>query len=83
MNIYIWDRLEKLTDNWHPEGGAVAVAENLEAAKQLVAATAYKQSYSDNPQTVRPEEIGEPDAIYELKYAAEPRAFIFPDAGCC
>ena len=30
MNIYIFEYVEKLTSNYHPQGGIVVIAENLE-----------------------------------------------------
>ncbi len=35
MKIFVWERLEQATDNWHPEGGVMVVAETVEHAKDL------------------------------------------------
>lgn len=36
MKTFIWERIEQLTDNYHPGGGLVIIAESLERAKTLL-----------------------------------------------
>lgn len=35
MNIYIWERIDELTDNYHAAGGLVIIAESEERCKEL------------------------------------------------
>lgn len=71
MKIFIWRRIEKCSSYWHPEGGVVVVAENLERAKALALV---------NGAEIKDDE--KPDAVYDVAQAEE-KVFIFPDAGCC
>jgi hypothetical protein len=32
MKVFIWERLEQATDNYHSEGGVMVVAESVDAA---------------------------------------------------
>ncbi len=73
MKIFVWERLEQATDNWHPEGGVMVVAETVEHAKDL----AQKQGVTFGNQYDT--EVIE----YELVGIHEEKVFVFPDAGCC
>lgn len=35
MKTFIWQRVEKLTDNYHEEGGLLIIAESLERACEI------------------------------------------------
>ena len=35
MKLFIWNRIYELTDNYHPEGGLLVIAEDLENAKNM------------------------------------------------
>ena len=75
MKLFIWRNLRQVTDRYHDDGGVVVVAETLQAARALI------------PRVVRDGDtemaIGAPDAEYELRGSDTPRAFVFPDSGCC
>jgi hypothetical protein len=73
MKIFIWNRLSKVSDCYHSEGGLVVVAEDLERAKALA---------HEDPNIVVDEE---PSAVYDLaaRKKVTPRVFVFLDAGCC
>lgn len=71
MQLFLWERLERVSDRWHCEGGLVIVAENYEMAKAMLAS---------NPDITIDKE---PDRIFEIGRNAEPEYFVFPDAGCC
>ena len=36
MKVFIWERLEQATGNYHSEGGVMVVAESVERAKEMV-----------------------------------------------
>jgi len=74
MKLFIWKRVSELTANYHDSGGCAIVAESLEAARELF----RKEEPELNCGLLRQE----PDFESEVS-AAEPRLFIFPDAGCC
>lgn len=73
MNIYIFEGIQNLTNNYHSGGGLVVIADSIESALGL--------AQSEDVQFTG-EEI-ESVQIYSLKGKAEPKVFIFPDAGCC
>jgi len=69
MRMYIWNYIDKLTNNYHSGGGAVVMASSLERAKSLLVEKGAK-------------EVPEASEEYEV-YANDERVFIFADAGCC
>jgi len=73
MTVFIFPRINLLTDHWHPEGGAVVIAESLEQAVAML------RERGGSPTD---EEIGKVE-FHPLAGAAMPKVFIFPDAGCC
>jgi hypothetical protein len=74
VNLYVWERLQGLTDSWHDGGGVVAVAADLGRARELVRERAQGDC----------EGIGEPpDYTYEVSDDDGERVIIFRDAGCC
>lgn len=36
MRLFIWQRVDNLTYHYHPEGGLVVVAKDLERARELI-----------------------------------------------
>ena len=77
MNIYIWKRLNNVTESYHPEGGLAIVARNLDHAKEVLKGS--EVGYQENlPNLDTP-----PDAVYTLANDEEPGVFVFPDQGCC
>lgn len=73
MKIFIWERVENATSNYHSGGGVVVVAETLEQAMSM--AEEHGVRFGDEYDTA-------PIAL-ELSDEQEPRVFVFPDAGCC
>jgi hypothetical protein len=73
MRVYIWERIQELTDNYHSDGGLVVVAANLQRAIEL--AEAEGVTFSDK-ETI-------PTINYSVVADVEEKVFIFPDAGCC
>ena len=68
MKIFIWERCDNVTYNWHHEGGLAIVAATLERAREL----------SENADACRIP----PDFEANVD-ATEEKVFIFPDKGCC
>jgi hypothetical protein len=78
MTLYIWKRVLNLTDNYHSEGGALAVAASLERARALIA-DGRERYDMERPSGVH---MQEPDYAFEI--GDEPElAVVFPDKGCC
>ena len=69
MNVYIWEEVDDLTDNYHSGGGTVVIANSLEEARKQLPENCSAQT--DHP-------------IFEAELnAITPRVFVFPNAGCC
>lgn len=73
MKIFIWERVDRATNNFHSAGGVMVVAENIEHAMKLAEGqgVTFSSKYDS------------PYIEYELQGDNEPNVIIFPDAGCC
>lgn len=71
MKIFIFENLEKITGNWHPEGGCAVIAENIERAMELMTEKGWEKDDKDST----PE-------VYGIESEDE-RVIIFPNSGCC
>lgn len=72
MRIFLWQRIEKATNNYHGEGGLVVFADTEERARELANTERGCELKADElPDDVR-EVIGGVECVY-----------IMPDAGCC
>ena len=72
MRVYIWEEIEKCTDNYHSEGGVVVFAKSLKRARELAnAISGCKISEGEKPDHSRGVSGGKEDV------------YIFPNAGCC
>ena len=74
MNIYVFEDLQNVSGNYHPGGGAVIVALDIESAKIFAGDTEYLEISDEDWENV---------TIYELAEYYEAKVYIFPDAGCC
>lgn len=72
MKVFIWDRVNQCTDNFHSDGGVVVFADSEERARELANAI--------NGCCIKSDEF--PDDVRDVADGPE-RVFIFPDAGCC
>lgn len=75
--MYVWESVSGLTQNYHDGGGALVIADNLEAARQLL----KEKGVSEGSEVF----VQEPDYTASVVTVLETqdRVFIFPDAGCC
>jgi hypothetical protein len=73
MFMFIWKRVQKCTDHWHPEGGVVVFANTVEHARELANAE----------EGCKIDEFENPTVVKALAEETDPAVFIFPDAGCC
>lgn len=72
MKVFVWERIDNATDNYHSEGGLVVFAETEERARELANAK--------NGCKLTPEE--DPDEVRDVD-GGEEKVFIMPDAGGC
>lgn len=76
MKMFIWDRVKRVTSNWHSEGGVVVLADSLETARDLI----KKRQEEDRECEAMTKE---PDRVFVLAEGYEPQIMVFPDSGCC
>lgn len=74
MKIFLFKRIDELTEYYHSEGGLVVVANDLEDAKNQIADDTNMQITDEEWANVK---------VFELAEKYERQMFIFPDAGCC
>ena len=79
MEIYIWERLDSVSENYHKEGGLVVVARDIDHVKELV--MEYNSKFPD-PVIDFGQNIKH-CTVYQLSEEVRPWIFVFPDAGCC
>jgi len=72
VKVFVWQRVNKCTDNWHEEGGIVVFAETEDRARELANAKDWTDIKSSE----------NPDAVRECGDGPE-QVFLMPDAGCC
>lgn len=75
MNVYIVQDAGEVSGNYHSDGGLTVIAKDLEQAKTLATAAGAKLTDEEWATAV----------VHQLRYSrgVEPKAFIFPNAGCC
>lgn len=75
MKVFIFDRISQVSGNWHPEGGLVIIAKDIEHAKKLI----------EGDKNIKPcKKEWEFVETYDLKdKKATPKFWVMPDAGCC
>ena len=74
MKIYVFERIDKCSDNYHEEGGLVVIAKDVEHAKELLK--------TDNSIEVTDKEWEDVES-FALADNVEPKFWVMPDAGCC
>ncbi len=74
MKMWVWKSVNKVSDNWHPDGGLLVVAADEYSARELIA-NAWGVAVS--------EEEWPKAQVFELLPGVHPQLMVFPDAGCC
>ena len=74
MKIFVFQRIDTCSDNYHEEGGLVVIAKDVEHAKELLK--------TDNAISVTDEEWKNVES-FALADNVEPKFWVMPDAGCC
>lgn len=70
MKVFVWERIGKVSDREHEDGGLVVFAETLERAIELANQAGAYPKENEHPDTIRETEGNE-------------AVFVMPDAGCC
>jgi len=71
MKVFIWCNVEKMSDNYHSDGGVVVFAETEERAREIANVDGC---------SIKSHEM--PDEMREVVGGVE-RIFYMPNAGCC
>ena len=83
MSIYIWERVNMMSDYYHSEGGVVVVAKSLERAREIAREhfnpEEEHETLTDYDTTVFDTE---PQKVFRVT-SKEEYYCDFPDAGCC
>lgn len=74
MNVYVFDYVSQLTDNYHDSGGLVVVARNIDHVRELLTDYPAARPSVDEYAKVN---------VYPTNSDAKEAVYIFPDAGCC
>ena len=74
MKLYLFERVEELTERYHSGGGLVVVAQGVGHAKDLIATDEHIHLTDDEWLSV---------IEYDVSDASAPVFYVFPDAGCC
>jgi len=83
VKLFIWQMLNKVSNNYHEGGGLVVIAESLERAVELAEAPQPKRYLSDEMELGVVVVNDEPTRIIDCAATEAEGVFIFPDAGCC
>ena len=79
MKIFIYQDLPTITTNYH-EGGSLAIVAEEQPTEWVIPRPDWMYADDERLGTVA---LPEPTAVYPIAGDAEPRTFVFPDAGCC
>lgn len=74
MKVFIWDYVEKLTDNYHSDGGLVVIADNEQDARIIAMERGVVFKGDEELKTYK---------LDDTHLGMENEVFIFPNAGCC
>lgn len=84
MHIFIFPHIEQLTRNYHPEGGLVIIAQDVDHARRLLAErAANERDWYTHEALIVTDEEWDSVVTYALAGEPEPALWVFPDAGCC
>lgn len=83
MKIFIWERVNMMSDNYHSEGGVVVVAENLKRAREI-AREHFDPEKEHEILTDYDTTVFNTEPHKTFKVNCEEEYYCdFPDAGCC
>ncbi len=74
MKMFIFKRLEQVSDRYHPGGGLAIIANDRKHAMEVI------ENFWEIDIT---DEEWESVEVYELAEKVEPKFIVFEDAGCC
>ena len=73
--MYLWERLDDVTDYYHREAGIVVLADSFDEAKKKILEETERKT------------VPQPHFVFCLDESKETNPaqdlFVFPDAGCC
>ena len=84
MKVFVWEDLDRVSNNYHSNGGLLVVASTLEEAKALVEKP--MPSYKGQPEQYWEQSVKidqRPDYVFDVVGQVEPMVLVFPNAGCC
>tara|TARA_R110000868_G_scaffold203969_8_gene451962 strand:- start:2413 stop:2637 length:225 start_codon:yes stop_codon:yes gene_type:complete len=74
MKIFIFENVAECSGNYHSDGGAVIIAESIEAAKELIADISEFEPTDEEWENVE---------MFNISDVTKPKYWIMPNAGCC
>lgn len=74
MKIYLFEGIDQVTNNYHPEGSVMVLAETDQHVLDQLKAFPAVQLSAEDWQSVR---------HFTTHNYEKPEVFIFPDSGCC
>lgn len=72
VKVFVWERVEKCSDNYHSDGGVVVFAESEQRAREIANTHQGCEIREDEKPTYVRDVLGSELAV-----------FIMPNAGCC
>jgi hypothetical protein len=73
MNIFIWERVDNMSYDYHSNGGLVVIARDLDRAREMI-----KEKIRPDCEALEKQ----PDFVSYVQETEE-KIFDFPDSGCC
>ena len=74
MKMFVFEYIDQVSPNYHPEGGLMVIAKDKEQVEELIKEVGDIEIANEEWEKV---------ITYELKNDEQPKVFVFPDAGCC
>lgn len=74
MKVFVFEYIDKVSEEYHEGGGLLIVAKTEERAKELINAEEYVNVTAKEWTEV---------VVIDAMPDAEERLIVFPDAGCC
>lgn len=80
MKLFVWDRIKKVSDEYHEDGGLLIIAESEKRARQM--AKEYVTYFYKT--IIYPIDLKEHEKPTLIRECEGPEFIItFPDSGCC